>query len=338
VAPLLEIRDLKVSFATRDGIVHAVDGVSATLERGRTLGIVGESGSGKSVTALTVVGLTRLPNAKVSGRVLLDGTDLLRLSDDELRAIRGERISMIFQDPLSSLHPLYKVGWQIEEAIRAHESVSRQVARRRAVEALGAVELPSPGELVDRYPHELSGGMRQRVMIAMALVLEPDVLIADEPTTALDVTVQAQILELVQRLQQELDTAVVIITHDLGVIAEVADEVAVMYAGRIVERGPLETILDLPEHPYTWGLLQSVPRLDDERRERLHPIEGTPPSLVDPPSGCRFHPRCPYAMPVCTLLDPDLLGSGPGHRVACHLSIDEKRRIWSRIRPGKVAA
>ena len=338
MAALLEIRDLRVSFETRDGVVHAVDGVTASVSRGRTLGIVGESGSGKSVTALTVLGLTRLPNAHVSGQVLLDGTDLLSLPDDDLRSVRGARIAMIFQDPLSSLHPLYKVGWQIEEAIRAHDDVSRRAARRRAIEALGSVGLPGPAELVDRYPHELSGGMRQRVMIAMALVLGPDILIADEPTTALDVTVQAQILELIQNLQRELDTAVVLITHDLGVIAETADEVAVMYAGRIVEQGPLETILDAPEHPYTWGLLQSVPRLDDERRERLQPIEGAPPSLIQRPSGCHFHPRCPHAMPVCSRLDPRLLPSEPGHLVACHLPVDEKRRTWKRIRPRRAVA
>ena len=338
MAPLLEIRDLRVSFNTRDGVVHAVDGVSLSLERGQTLGLVGESGSGKSVTALAVMGLTRLANADVSGHVYFDGSDLLQLHDDALRSVRGARIAMIFQDPLSSLHPLYRVGWQIEEAIRAHQDVSQRAARRRTVEALGSVGLPSPEELANRYPHELSGGMRQRAMIAMALVLGPDILIADEPATALDVTVQAQILELIQDLQREFGTAVALITHDLGVVAETADDVAVMYAGRIVERGTVETILDGPEHPYTWGLLQSVPRLDDERRERLHPIAGTPPSLIQPPSGCHFHPRCPYAMAVCRTVDPRLLESDSGHLVACHLAVAEKRRIWSEIRPRKAAA
>jgi peptide/nickel transport system ATP-binding protein len=338
VAPLLEIRDLHVSFRTRDGVVRAVDGVSTSLGRGETLGVVGESGSGKSVTALTVMGLTRLPNAVISGQILFDGTDLLELSNAGLQEVRGRRIAMIFQDPLSSLHPLYKVGWQIEEAILAHEDVSRRAARRRAIDALAAVEMPNPGDLVDSYPHQLSGGMRQRAMIAMALVLNPDVLIADEPTTALDVTVQAQILELIRGLRHEFGTAVVLITHDLGVIAETADEVAVMYAGRVVEQGRLETILEAPEHPYTWGLLQSIPRLDTPRRERLHPIQGTPPSLIHAPSGCHFHPRCPYAMPMCRTIDPELLESDEGHDVACHLPVDEKRRIWRELRPREADA
>ena len=333
MAALLDIRDLRVSFRTRDGVVHAVDGVSTSVDRGKTLGLVGESGSGKSVTALSVIGLTRLPNAEVSGQVLFDGTDLMQLSSERLQSIRGPRIAMIFQDPLSSLHPLYRVGWQIEEAILAHEQVSRRAARARAVDAMRAVEMPNPAELVDRYPHELSGGMRQRAMIAMALVLNPDVLIADEPTTALDVTVQAQILELIRSLQHEFDTAVVLITHDFGVIAETADEVAVMYAGRIVEQGPIDTILDAPEHPYTWGLLQSIPRLDTPRRDRLEPIKGTPPSLVHPPTGCHFNPRCPYVMPMCRTMDPELLESDPGHFVACHLPVVEKRRIWQELQP-----
>ena len=333
MAALLDIRDLRVSFRTRDGVVRAVDGVSTSVDRGKTLGLVGESGSGKSVTALSVIGLTRLPNAEVSGQVLFDGTDLMQLSSERLQSIRGPRIAMIFQDPLSSLHPLYRVGWQIEEAILAHEQVSRRAARARAVDAMRAVEMPSPAELVDRYPHELSGGMRQRAMIAMALVLNPDVLIADEPTTALDVTVQAQILELIRSLQHEFDTAVVLITHDLGVVAETADEIAVMYAGRIVEQGPIDTILDAPEHPYTWGLLQSIPRLDTPRRDRLEPIKGTPPSLVHPPTGCHFNPRCPYVMPMCRTMDPELLESDPGHFVACHLPVVEKRRIWQELRP-----
>jgi peptide/nickel transport system ATP-binding protein len=331
MAPLLEVRDLRVGFRTRDGVVQAVDGVDLSVDRGQTLGVVGESGSGKSVTALTIMGLTRLANAVVGGQVLFDGTDLLQVPAERLQCIRGRRIAMIFQDPLSSLHPLYTVGWQIEEAIRAHRQVSRRDARRRAIEALAAVQSPNAAQRVDSYPYELSGGMRQRAMIAMALVLEPDVLIADEPTTALDVTVQAQILELVRELRQDLGTAVVLITHDLGVIAETADEVAVMYAGRIVEQGPLETILDAPEHPYTWGLLESIPRLDTPRRTRLRPIRGAPPSLVHPPSGCRFHPRCPYVMPMCRTMDPELLESDPGHEVACHLPVAEKRRLWREI-------
>jgi peptide/nickel transport system ATP-binding protein len=338
MAALLELRDLRVSFGTRDGVVQAVDGVSISIERGRTLGVVGESGSGKSVTALTIMGLTRLPNAMVGGQVLFDGTDLLQLPAERLQSIRGRRIAMIFQDPLSSLHPLYTVGWQIEEAIRAHRRVSRREARRRAIEALAAVEIPNAAQRVDSYPHELSGGMRQRAMIAMALVLEPDVLIADEPTTALDVTVQAQILDLMRGLQRELGTAVVLITHDLGVIAETADEVAVMYAGRIVEQGSLETILEAPEHPYTWGLLESIPRLDTPRRARLQPIEGAPPSLVHPPSGCRFHPRCPYVMRMCRTMDPELLESDERHLVACHLPVREKRRLWRELQAREAAA
>jgi peptide/nickel transport system ATP-binding protein len=329
---LLEIRDLHVSFETRDGIVHAVDGVSLAVDRGRTLGVVGESGSGKSVTALTVMGLTRLPNATIEGHVLLDGVDLLALTGDELRRVRGKRVAMIFQDPLSSLHPLYKIGWQIEEAIRAHERVSEKAARARALEALTEVGIPSPGDRLSSYPHELSGGMRQRVMIAMALVLDPEILIADEPTTALDVTVQAQILGLMRALQAEHGTAVVLITHDLGVIAETADEVAVMYAGRVAELGALVGVLDAPEHPYTWGLLQSLPSADASRDQPLHPIEGTPPSLIAVPSGCPFHPRCPYVMAVCPREEPALLPTRPGHTVACHLPVPTRRRIGAAVR------
>ena len=324
---LLEIDDLHVRFRTRDGIVRAVEGTSLSVERGRTLGIVGESGSGKSVSALTVMGLTRNPNATIEGSVLFDGIELLHASEEQLRQIRGKRIAMIFQDPMSSLHPLYKVGWQIVEAIRAHENVSKRAARRRAIDALREVGIPSAAERVDSYPHELSGGMRQRVMIAMALVLDPDLLIADEPTTALDVTVQAQILDLIRALQEEHGTAVVLITHDLGVVAETADEVAVMYAGRIAEHGPLEDVLEAPEHPYTWGLLESVPRLGAPRDEPLHPISGRPPSLIHVPSGCPFHPRCPYAFDACPRVEPELIESQPGHEVACHLAAARRRRI-----------
>jgi peptide/nickel transport system ATP-binding protein len=331
MAPLLEIRDLHVHFATRDGVIRAVEGASYSVERGRTIGVVGESGSGKSVSALTVIGLTRLPNATISGEILLDGIDLVGLPPDELRRIRGRRIAMIFQDPLSSLHPLYRVGWQIVEAIRAHREISDSAARRLAVEALGKVGIPTPESVVDRYPHELSGGMRQRVMIAMALTLNPDVLIADEPTTALDVTVQAQILELVRSLQRDFGTAVVLITHDLGVVAETAHDVAVMYAGRIVEHGPVGTILERPEHPYTWGLLQSIARLDTPRSERLRPIAGLPPSLIRVPSGCPFHPRCPYAFAICPEEEPPLLPTEDRHTVACHLPIERRRAIWREL-------
>jgi peptide/nickel transport system ATP-binding protein len=335
---LLEIEDLYVRFPTRDGVVKAVDGISFSVDRGQTLGVVGESGSGKSVTALTVMGLSRSPSTEIEGHVRLDGVDLVPLESSELRDIRGKRVAMIFQDPMSSLHPLYKVGWQIEEAIRAHENVSRKVARARALEALREVGIPSAAERLDAYPHELSGGMRQRVMIAIALVLDPDVLIADEPTTALDVTVQAQILELIYDLQQERGTAVVLITHDLGVVAETADEVVVMYAGRIAEHGPIETMLTTPEHPYTWGLLQSAPRLGAPRSERLQPIRGLPPSLIHVPSGCPFHPRCPYAFDVCSRDVPKLLPSQPGHEVACHLAVGTRRATGQRVVEGRKAA
>jgi peptide/nickel transport system ATP-binding protein len=329
--PLLELRDLRVSFTTMDGVVRAVDGASYSLDRGKTLGVVGESGSGKSVTALTIMGLTRLPNATISGEILFDGDDLVARSNEELRRIRGNRIAMIFQDPLSSLHPLYRVGWQIVEAIRAHEDVSRREAQARAVEALRAVGIPSPEERAASYPHELSGGMRQRAMIAMALALKPDVLIADEPTTALDVTVQAQVLELISELQDEFGTAVILITHDLGVVAEMADDVAVMYAGRIVEAAARETIFLDPQHPYTWGLLQSIPRLDAPRRDRLEPIAGLPPSLINLPRGCKFHPRCPYTPPIAEQVEPELEEVAPGHRVRCHLDVEERRRIWAQL-------
>jgi peptide/nickel transport system ATP-binding protein len=332
---LLEIEDLRVRFRTRDGIVKAVDGVSLSLDRGQTLGIVGESGSGKSITALTVMGLTRLPNAEVEGRVVLDGTDLLSLPADELRRIRGKRVAMIFQDPMSSLHPLYRVGAQIVEAIQAHEGVSDRAARKRALDALTEVGIPSPADRLDSYPHELSGGMRQRVMIAMALVLDPEVLIADEPTTALDVTVQAQILDLIRALQEEHGTAVALITHDLGVVAEAADQVAVMYAGRVAERGSIAAILDQPQHPYTWGLLQSLPR---SRGERLEPIKGSPPSLIHVPSGCPFHPRCPYAFSACRTVIPPLVASEPGHADACLLPLERKQELGRSLHTNGVRA
>jgi peptide/nickel transport system ATP-binding protein len=324
---LLEIRDLHVHFRTHDGVVRAVEGARLAVDRGRTLGIVGESGSGKSVTALTVIGLTRFPNATITGEIDFDGIDLVTLPDRQMRSVRGKRIAMIFQDPLSSLHPLFKIGWQIVEAIQAHEDVSKSVARKRAIEALREVGIPNPEKRIDNYPHELSGGMRQRVMIAMALVLKPDVLIADEPTTALDVTVQAQILDLIRKLKDEYQTAVVMITHDLGVIAEIADEVAVMYAGRVMERTSRETLFTVPELPYTWGLMRSIPRLDAPRPGRLDSISGLPPSLIHLPSGCPFHPRCPYVMEICLKTEPELEQSEPGHLVACHLAPAERQRI-----------
>jgi peptide/nickel transport system ATP-binding protein len=332
--PLLSVRDLTVHFDTPDGVVRAVDGISYDVMPGGALGIVGESGSGKSVSALTVMGLTRSPRARISGQVLFEGRDLLAASDDELRRIRGNDIAMIFQDPLSALHPLYRVGAQLVEAIRAHGDVSRQAARARAIELLDLVEIPDPAVRVDSDPHELSGGMRQRAMIAMALANDPRLLIADEPTTALDVTVQEQILALIRRLQDELDTAVVMITHDLGVIAETVDDVAVMYAGRIVERAGVEAIFDAPEHPYTWGLLRSIPRLDVPREAELIPIPGRPPSLINPPGGCSFHPRCPYVRDRHRQVDPPLapVPGDPGHQVACLLEAETRRKLWAELR------
>jgi len=334
--PLLEVEDLRVHFETDDGTVRAVDGISYTLERGQTLGIVGESGSGKSVSSLTVMGLTRSRNARISGSVRFDGKELLSASDDEIRSIRGDDVAMIFQDPLSSLHPFYKVGWQIAEAVRAHREVSKAQAWDRAVEMLGLVGMPEPRRRADSYPHEFSGGMRQRAMIAMALANDPKLLIADEPTTALDVTVQAQILELIERLQREFDTAVVVITHDLGVVAEMADEIAVMYAGRIVERASADTIFTAPQHPYTWGLLSSIPRLDTPRDEQLVPIPGRPPSLIQLPTGCSFHPRCPYVQEAHRRIDPQLqpVAGERDHVVACLLEQDVRRRLWRELQSG----
>jgi peptide/nickel transport system ATP-binding protein len=334
--PLLRVEDLRVEFPTEDGLVHAVDGITYQVFPGRTLGIVGESGSGKTVSSLTALGLTRRQGARISGRILFDGEDLLTLSEDRMRTIRGNDIAMIFQDPLSALHPLYKVGRQLTEAVRAHNDVSKAAARTRAVELLSLVGIPDPARRVDQYPHEFSGGMRQRVMIAMALANEPKVLFADEPTTALDVTVQAQILALMERLQRELGMAIVIITHDLGVVAEMADDIAVMYAGRIVETASAEQLFAAPEHPYTWGLLKSIPRLDVPREEDLVPIPGTPPSLINPPSGCHFHPRCPYAQPDHARIDPALepLPDVGEHHVACLLDSPTRKRLWAQLQAG----
>jgi peptide/nickel transport system ATP-binding protein len=335
---LLEVEDLRVHFHTDDGIVKAVDGVSYRVERGKALGIVGESGSGKSVSSLTVMGLTRFfQSAEITGSIKFDGKDLLTASDEEMRRIRGNDIAMIFQDPLSSLHPFYRIGKQLVEAIQSHRDVSKAQALDRAVEMLGLVGIPEPRKRVDSYPHEFSGGMRQRVMIAMALCNDPKLLIADEPTTALDVTVQAQILDLIQRLQSELDTAIVMITHDLGVVAEVADEIAVMYAGEIVEHASKDTIFAGPEHPYTWGLLRSIPRLDLPRGEELVPISGRPPSLITLPGGCSFHPRCPYVRDSHRQTHPDLdpVPDDTEHVVRCLLASDTRRRIWRELQEGK---
>src|SRR5215213_2343390 len=339
--PLLTVRDLYVHFETEDGLVKAVDGISYEVHSGQALGIVGESGSGKSVSSLTVMGLTRQKNARISGEVMFEGRDLLKASDTELRAIRGNDIAMIFQDPLSSLHPYYKVGWQLVEALRSHQpELSKQAARGRAIELLDLVDIPEPQKRVDAYPHQFSGGMRQRAMIAMALANDPKLLIADEPTTALDVTVQAQILGLIRRLQRELDTAVVMITHDLGVIAETVDDVAVMYGGRIVEHASTEEIFNAPEHPYTWGLLGSIPRLDVPRDAALVPIPGRPPSLINLPTGCSFHPRCPYVRPRHTEIDPALepIPDQPDHGVACLLAHSTRQRIWTELREGRQPA
>jgi oligopeptide/dipeptide ABC transporter ATP-binding protein len=318
---LLDVTDLRVSFPTEDGLVQAVQGMSFSIDAGQTLGIVGESGSGKSVSTQTIMGLTR--GARITGQAVFEGRDLLTMSEDQLRSVRGAQIGMIFQDPLSSLHPQYKVGWQIVEMIRAHEDVSVKQARKRAQDLLGLVGIPQPDRRVDEYPHQFSGGMRQRAMIAMALALSPKLLIADEPTTALDVTVQAQIIDLIGRLQSEFNTAVIMITHDLGVVAEIADNVMVMYAGKPVELADRRTVYYQPHHPYTKGLIESIPTADGSGG-RLKPIHGQPPSLIQLPSGCSFHPRCPYVMDQCLTDVPplrDVAGSA-GHRSACWLPVD----------------
>jgi peptide/nickel transport system ATP-binding protein len=335
---LLEIKDLHVRFATEDGVVKAVDGVSLSVEPGRMLGVVGESGSGKSVSMLTVMGLTRASNSSITGTARFQGRDLLSLPNDELRKVRGNEIAMIFQDPLSSLHPFYRVGTQLIEAVRAHQDVSKAAARDRAVELLGLVGIPEPDRRADAFPHEFSGGMRQRAMIAMALVNDPKLLIADEPTTALDVTVQAQILDLIARLQRELNMAVILITHDLGVVAEVTDEIAVMYAGKVVESASTQNIFSSPEHPYTWGLLRSIPRLDRPRNEALVPIPGRPPSLIVLPSGCSFHPRCPYVRDRHRQVEPALepTPDDSRHVVACLLPGETRKAIWRELREGKL--
>ena len=323
---LLEVKDLKVQFATEDGMVKAVDGVSFELERGKVLGIVGESGSGKSVTAMTIMGLTRDVNSRFEGRVAYKGRDLLQTPDSGMQEYRGKEIGMIFQDPMTSLNPVYRIGEQIVEAIRAHESISKRVARARAIELLRQVGIPNPESRVDDFPHQFSGGMRQRAMIAMALSCNPSILIADEPTTALDVTIQAQIVELINRLKDDFDSAVIFITHDLGVIADIADDIIVMYAGRVVERGTKRDIFYDPLMPYTWGLLGSIPRLDRPRPERLHTIEGMPPSLINLPEGCKFRPRCPHAFDRC-MQEPELENrvETRGHLDRCWLDVDFKR-------------
>ena len=328
----LELRDLRVHFPTDDGLVKSVDGLSVKLERGKTLGIVGESGSGKSVTSLAIMGLHKNTSARITGEIWLDGEELVTASAEHVRTLRGKKMAMIFQDPLSAMHPFYTVGNQIIEAYRIHNHVTKAAARTHAIDMLARVGIPQPQSRVDDYPHQFSGGMRQRAMIAMALSCDPELLIADEPTTALDVTVQAQILDLILDLQQEFNSAVIVITHDLGVVAELADEIMVMYAGRSVEYATAEQVFSQPEHPYTWGLLGSMPRLDRDRADRLLPIKGTPPSLINVPSGCPFNPRCGYPPLVsedaCTTERPEFRDVGGGHRIACHLSAQQRQRVW----------
>jgi len=324
--PLLEVKDLKVSFRTEDGLVRAVDGISFSVDEGEVVGIVGESGSGKSVTMMSVMRLINDPNAIYEGEILYKGRNLMGVSQDAMRQVRGEEIAMIFQDPMTSLNPVYTVGWQIEEQLNEHIDLNKGQARQRAIALLTQVGIPKPEQRIDDYPHQFSGGMRQRVMIALALSCNPDLLIADEPTTALDVTIQAQILELVKSLKRDFGSAVVLITHDLGVVADIADRILVMYAGRIVEEGNKEQIFYDPQHPYTWGLLGSIARLDRPKARRLTAIAGQPPSLINRPQGCSFRPRCPQAFDRCRSEDPKLTAKvGDGHLDACHLSVEDKR-------------
>ena len=329
---LLEVKDLRTSFHTEDGIVGAVDGVSFSLEKGEPLGIVGESGSGKSVTCLTIMGLNAKRNTVSSGEALWKGKNLLDMKPRELRDVRGNEISMIFQDPMTSLNPVQTIGNQLIEAVQLHRDVSQRVARARAVELLKAVGIPRAEGRIDDYPHQFSGGMRQRVMIAMALINDPDLLIADEPTTALDVTTQAQIINLMKRLQEDFGSAIIFITHDLGVVAETADDVLVMYAARVVEHADVDQLFGRPQHPYTWGLMGSLPRLETDL-DRLTQIPGQPPSLLRPPAGCRFHPRCPHVMEVCKTTVPELVATqrDPEHLQACHLDEETKDREAAKL-------
>jgi peptide/nickel transport system ATP-binding protein len=327
--PLLSVDELRVSFATEEGVLQAVDGVSFDLAPGEVLAVVGESGSGKSVTAMTLMGLTRSPNAQFEGTAHYKGTELIGASEDELRRIRGAEVAMIFQDPMTSLNPVHRVGGQIMEQIQEHEGLPDTQARERTVELLERVGIPRARERIDNYPHEFSGGMRQRVMIALALSCNPSVLIADEPTTALDVTIQAQILQQMRDLREETGAAVILVTHDLGVVADIADRIAVMYAGRIVEEGTLDQIFYDPQHPYTWGLLGSITRVDKPRPERLPAIAGLPPSLADRPEGCHFRPRCPHEFAKCREVPPleARLPDQPNHGDRCWLGVVVKRNM-----------
>jgi oligopeptide transport system ATP-binding protein len=326
---ILRVSDLRSYFFVEEGVVKAVDGVSFTLKRGETLGIVGESGSGKTVTSLSILRLIATPPGRiVSGQILLDGRDLLKLSNRELRDIRGNVISMIFQDPMTSLNPVFTVGDQIRETLEIHQGFRAEQSMKRAVELLKEVGIPNPEVRANQYPHEYSGGMRQRAMIAMAMSCRPKILIADEPTTALDVTIQAQILELMNRMKEEIRNSIILITHDLGVIAEMADRILIMYAGKIVERGEARTIFYNPAHPYTWGLLASIPRLERREKEKLIPIRGNPPSVLKLPGGCAFNPRCAHAMDICFRQTPELHPvDDPEHLSACHLDLEEVERI-----------
>ncbi len=326
---LLDVRNLTVRFRTRDGVVQAVTDLSFTVRRGETLGVVGESGSGKSVTSLAIMGLLNSAYADVTGEILFEGVDLLKLTPNELRQYRGRDVSMIFQDPFACLHPMYRVGAQIAEAVRTHADVSRSAAWARSVELLRQVGIPNADVRARDYPHQFSGGMRQRAMIAMALVHNPAVLIADEPTTALDVTVQAQILELIDRVKREFDIGVILITHDLGVVAETASHVLVMYGGRPMEYGTAQEIFTAAQHPYAWGLLESMPTVE-RKMEILVPIEGSPPSLLNPPSGCPFHPRCKYRFGRCDQDTPRLETMPGGHLDACFLPAERKREEWQK--------
>jgi oligopeptide transport system ATP-binding protein len=323
---LLQVKDLQTHFFTQDGVVKAVDGVSFNLEEGETLGIVGESGCGKSVTVLSIMRLIPNPPGRVvGGQVLFDGEDLLKVDDEEIRRVRGNKIAMIFQDPMTSLNPVLTICRQVSESLELHLNMSKDAARKRSIELLDLVGIPEAAKRIDNYPHQFSGGMRQRVMIAMGLSCNPQLLIADEPTTALDVTIQAQIIDLVKRLQRELGMAVIWITHDLGVVAGMCRRVIIMYAGNIIEQAPVEEVYANPRHPYALGLLASIPRLDAVRKSRLSPIEGLPPDLINMPDACPFNPRCQYVQDICRQKKPQLRSVGPDHQIACWLDVERKK-------------